>query len=123
MKYVPLPYHFSRPLRRLQIAMLDNIAIVLASLLAHKAKYIAVARCLPIGSVFICTPTLSKQRKIIEHVASYFHLSGHQVTTLPIDDLLHNRIEVTMQPQFGTFKQAQRVQRSEPQQIELRLAT
>jgi hypothetical protein len=41
---------------------------------------------------------------------------------LTIDELLHNA-EVKMPPQFGTFKQAQRVQQSDAQQPERGLST
>ena len=39
-----------------------------------------------------------------------------------IVDLLRNLSEVKMPPQFGTFKQAQRVQQAETEQAELGLA-
>jgi hypothetical protein len=57
-------------------ARLDNIALVPASLLFHKAKYKAIANQLPRGSVLICAPTLLKQCRTLEHVASYFSLGG-----------------------------------------------
>ena len=43
-------------------------------------------------------------------------LPTHQILT--IDELLHNA-EVKMPPQFGTFKQAQRVREADAQQAEL----
>ena len=53
----------------------------------------------------------------------FYHSSGWnkdypRIQILTIEELLHNA-EVKMPPQFGTFKQAQRVQRSEGQQAEL----
>jgi site-specific DNA-methyltransferase (adenine-specific) len=45
-----------------------------------------------------------------------------RIQILTIEDLLHNA-EVKMPPQFGTFKQAQRVQQPEAQQGELGLST
>jgi DNA modification methylase len=55
--------------------------------------------------------------------AGFYHSSGWnkdypRIQILTIEELLHNT-EVKMPPQFGTFKQAQRVQRSEGQQAEL----
>jgi len=42
-----------------------------------------------------------------------------RIQILTIDDLLHGRNQVKMPPQFGTFKQAQRVQQSQAaQQLE-----
>jgi site-specific DNA-methyltransferase (adenine-specific) len=48
--------------------------------------------------------------------AGYYHSPGWGrdypcIQILTIDDLLHNRTEVKMPPQFGTFKQAQRVEK------------
>jgi len=56
--------------------------------------------------------------------AGYYHSPGWNkdylcIQILTINDLLHNRAEVKMPPQFGTFKQAQRVQQSDAQQAEL----
>ncbi len=45
-----------------------------------------------------------------------------RIQILTIDELLHNA-EVKMPPQFGTFKQAQRVQQAEAEQAELGLST
>jgi hypothetical protein len=44
------------------------------------------------------------------------------IQILTIEELLHNA-EVKMPPQFGTFKQAQRVQQSDALQGELGLST
>jgi len=41
-----------------------------------------------------------------------------RIQILTIEELLHNA-EVKMPPQFGTFKQAQRVQQSNAEQAEL----
>jgi len=56
--------------------------------------------------------------------AGYYHSDGWgqdypRIQILTIDDLLHGRAEVKMPPQFGTFKQAQRVQQSDAEQAEL----
>ncbi len=50
--------------------------------------------------------------------AGYYHSDGWgqdypRIQILTIDDLLHGRAEVKMPPQFGTFKQAQRVQQQQ----------
>ena len=49
--------------------------------------------------------------------AGYYHSEGWgqdypRIQILTIDDLLHGRAQVKMPPQFGTFKQAQKVQQS-----------
>ena len=55
--------------------------------------------------------------------AGFYHSPGWnqdypRIQILTIDELLHNA-GVKMPPQFGTFKQAQRVQQSDAQQAEL----
>jgi len=60
--------------------------------------------------------------------AGYYHSPGWNkdypcIQILTINDLLHNRAEVKMPPQSGTFKQAQRVQQAEALQGELGLST
>ena len=95
MRRYALPYHFARPPRRLQRARMDNIALVPASMLFHKAKYKAVANRLTTDSVLIVPPYQSRQREILKSVASYFRSSGHQVTTIPIDLIMHNRIAIS----------------------------
>jgi len=59
--------------------------------------------------------------------AGFYHSSGWnkdfpRIQLLTIEELLHNT-EVKMPPQFGTFKQAQRVQRADALQGELGLST
>ena len=51
-------------------------------------------------------------------IASGWNKEHLGIQILAIEELLHNA-EVKMPPQFGTFKQAQRVQQSEGQQPEL----
>ncbi len=73
--------------------------------------------------VFI-TLELPSKDMITEAVsAGFYHSPGWnkdfpRIQILTIDELLHNA-EVKMPPQFGTFKQAQRVQQSDAQQAEL----
>jgi hypothetical protein len=86
-----LPYRLTRPPASLRRARLDNIALVPASMLFHKAKYKAVANRLSPGSVLICAPRLSKQRRITASVASYFQSHGHKVTTIPMDLMINNQ--------------------------------
>ncbi len=88
MRRYTLPYHLTRPPKRLQRARMDNIAIVPASLLFQRGKVKAAANRLPIGSVLLCTPTLPKQRKVLETVANFFREYGHQVTILPYSQFL-----------------------------------
>ncbi len=88
MRRYILPYHFTRPPKRLQKARMDNIAIVPASLLFQSDKVKAAANRLPTGSVLLCTPTLPKQRKVLETVANFFRGYGHQVTTLSSSQFL-----------------------------------
>ena len=45
-----------------------------------------------------------------------------RIQILTIEELLHHA-EVKMPPQFGTFKQAQRVQQTDAQQAEFDLST
>jgi len=90
-----LPYHFTEAPWRLQKARMDNIALVPASMLFHKAKYKAVANRLTTDSVLIVPPHQNRQRRILESVASYFRSSGHQVTTVPVDLIIHNQVAVS----------------------------
>jgi hypothetical protein len=57
-------------------------------LLFQRSKVRAAANRLPTGRVLLCTPTLPKQRKILETVANFFRGYGHQVTTLPFSQFL-----------------------------------
>lgn len=55
--------------------------------------------------------------------AGFYHSTGwnkdyQRIQILTIEELLHGT-EVKMPPQFGTFKQAQRVQQSGAEQAEL----
>ncbi len=77
--------------------------------------------------VFITLEEPSRDMMTEAVSAGYYHSLGWNkdypcIQILTIDDLLHNRTEVKMPPQFGTFKQAQRVQQSDAQQPELGLS-
>src|SRR5437763_6136035 len=79
-----LPYPLSGPPERVKKLMLDNIALVPASLLSLKGTYQPIANTLPRGSV-LCVPQTQRQQKILAQVASFLREKGHQVITLPIE--------------------------------------
>jgi site-specific DNA-methyltransferase (adenine-specific) len=67
------------------------------------------------------TPTRDMTTEAVS--AGFYHSPGWnkdfpRIQILTIDELLHNA-EVKMPPQFGTFKQAQKVQQSDAEQAEL----
>jgi site-specific DNA-methyltransferase (adenine-specific) len=60
--------------------------------------------------------------------AGYYHSLGWgqdypRIQILTIDDLLHNRVQVKMPLQFGTFKEAQRARQAGAEQVELGLTS
>ncbi len=74
-------------------------------------------------SVFITLEKPSQDMTTEAVSAGFYHSPGWnkdypRIQILTIEELLHNA-EVKMPPQFGTFKQAQRVQRSDAEQPEL----
>jgi site-specific DNA-methyltransferase (adenine-specific) len=77
--------------------------------------------------IFITLEPPSKPMNTEAVSAGYYHSPGWgqnypRIQILTIDDLLHGRAEVKMPPQFGTFKQAQRVQQqAEVLQIEMEM--
>ena len=77
--------------------------------------------------VFITLEPPSKDMTTEAVSAGFYHSPGWnkdypRIQILTIEELLHNA-EVKMPPQFGTFKQAQRVQQAEALQGELGLST
>jgi len=77
--------------------------------------------------LFITLETPTRDMLIEAASAGFYHSQGWnkdypRIQILTIDELLHNA-EVKMPPQFGTFKQAQRVQQSDALQAELDLST
>ena len=75
--------------------------------------------------VFITLEEPSRDMTIEAVSAGFYHSPGWnndypRIQILTIDELLHNA-EVKMPPQFGTFKQAQRVQQADAEQAELGL--
>ncbi len=78
-------------------------------------------------SVFITLEKPSQDMTTEAVSAGFYYSPGWnkdypRIQILTIEELLHNA-EVKMPPQFGTFKQAQRVQQTEVQQGELGLST
>ena len=83
-------YRFSRPPRALSRrgVRLDNLALVPASLLPFKKEWQAVANSLPQGQVLLVVPEDKKpQRTILQLVAAFLRSKGHQVTSLPLEQL------------------------------------
>lgn len=77
--------------------------------------------------VFITLETPTRDMTIEAAKDGFYHSQGWnkdypRIQILTIDELLHNA-EVKMPPQFGTFKQAQKVQQSDHEQGELELFT
>ena len=75
--------------------------------------------------VFITLEEPSKDMTTEAASAGFYHSQGWnqdypRIQILTIEELLHNA-EVKMPPQFGTFKQAQRVQQSDAEQYKLGL--
>src|SRR6266702_3028911 len=76
--------------------------------------------------VFITLEAPSKDMTTEAASAGFYYSPGWnkdypRIQILTIDELLHNA-EVKMPPQFGTFKQAQRVKQTDAEQAELGLA-
>ena len=84
-------WHTLRPPRRLRRpgVTLDNLAVVPANLLPHKAQYQAIANQLPQGEVLIVLPTAdSPEKRILETAAAHFAAKGRHVTTIPATRVL-----------------------------------
>jgi hypothetical protein len=71
-----------RVLRRPGV-LLDNVALVPASLLPFKKEWQPVANRLPSGSVLLCSMTSARQKKILEQVSAHLKRKRRCVTTLP----------------------------------------
>ncbi len=81
-------YHFTRPPDHIRKAKLDNLALVPASLLPFKAQWQAIANSHPQGTVLIILPdTDGPQKKTIEKVIFMLKYNGHQVVTMPADEI------------------------------------
>jgi len=64
-------------------ARLDNVCLVPGNLLPYREQYQEIANGLPAGSVLICLPPAeTRQRMVLEWVASNLRADGYRVTTL-----------------------------------------
>ena len=82
MSYSPSRQCGPHTLRRPQV-QLDNIALVPAHLLPHKAEYQALANELPQGDMLlILPPPDSRERPTMERVAHLFRAKRRRVTVL-----------------------------------------
>ena len=62
---------------------LDNITIIPASLLPHRARYQAIANQLPKGDILIVLPaTDTPEKQTLEKTAALFTAKGKHVTTV-----------------------------------------
>ena len=84
---------FRSPPNVLRRAKLDNLAIVPASLLPHKAEWQALANTLPEGTTLIVLPReQSPARAALERVSGDLSSRGSRVATVEQDDRqLHGR--------------------------------
>ncbi len=68
---------------------LDNLALVPASLLPHKARYQRIANQLPPGAVLVVLPTeAGPERDALQTAAERVLAKGHPVTTIEADAVL-----------------------------------
>jgi hypothetical protein len=82
----PYRYRLTHPPKALLKARLDNIAIVPASMLPHKAVWQHQANTLPQGGVLLYHfPQNVKQRKLLERVEEVFKKQGHAVMNLSME--------------------------------------
>lgn len=80
--------HCSGPPASLRRAKLDNLAVVLASMLPYKQQWQPVANALPAGSALIILPVgQSKQRQTLERVGQLLRAKGHRVTILTTEQV------------------------------------
>ncbi|MCC6178994.1 MAG: hypothetical protein IT305_27105 [Chloroflexi bacterium] len=77
---------FSAPPSQLRPARLDNLAIVPASLLPHKAEWQAFANSLPAGStVIVLPPKPGAARAALERISNRLSAHGSRVMTIHHD--------------------------------------
>ena len=68
---------------------LDNLALVPASLLPHRATYQRLANQLPPGAVLVVLPTdPSPERQTLQAAAARLRAKGHAIATLSVDEVL-----------------------------------
>ncbi len=87
-------HRISRAPGAIRNARLDNLALVPASMLPYKEQWQRIANELPQGSTLIILPSpSSKQRRNCEKVARQLREAGHQVVTLPAEEVTKARTQ------------------------------
>jgi hypothetical protein len=67
----------------------ENLALVPASLLPHKATYQRLANQLPRGAVLVVLPTEdTPERRGLQEAAARLRAKGHAIATLTVEDVL-----------------------------------
>ena len=70
-------------------AALENLALVPASLLPHKAIYQRLANQLPAGAVLVVLPDEdTPERRSLQEAAARLRAKGHAIATIPAADIL-----------------------------------
>ena len=70
-------------------AALENLALVPASLLPHKAIYQRLANQLPPGAVLVVLPSEdTPERRSLQEAAARLRAKGHAIATVPAADIL-----------------------------------
>src|SRR5215207_8158919 len=68
---------------------LENLALVPASLLLHKATYQRLANQLPAGAVLVVLPIEDgPEKRTLETAAARLRAKGHAIATLSVDEVL-----------------------------------
>ena len=84
----PYRYRLTNPPKVLLKARLDNIAIVLASMLPLTKIVKEKVNTLPKGGVFLCyAQENSRQRRILERVEETFREQGHAVKSMSVGEV------------------------------------
>lgn len=74
---------------RRQAPRVENLALVPASLLPHKATYQRLANQLPAGAVLVVLPTEdSPEKRSLQEAAARLRAKGHAIATLSVDAVL-----------------------------------
>jgi hypothetical protein len=70
-------------------ARVENLALVPASLLPHKATYQRLANQLPTGAVLVVLPTEdTPERRGLQEAAARLRAKGHAIATLTVEEVL-----------------------------------
>ena len=68
---------------------LENLALVPASLLRHRATYQRLANQLPAGAVLVVLPVEeTPEKRTLQETAARLRAKGHAIATLSVDDVL-----------------------------------